>query len=754
MLLSSSHKIFSTVAVVIYSTIGIMAQPYVLQGVVRDAHEGEVLVAATVQCSGEGTYTDNKGFFELEVGAGPQTIMVSYVGYDPYEQALNLDRDSVFLEILLSATSNLLKEVTVTTGKFEQPLGETTASIEILKPALLEQTNTTSIDEVLGKVPGVSIIDGQANIRGGSGYSYGAGSRVLVLVDDIPAYQADAGFPNWDDFPLENMAQMEVVKGASSALYGSSALNGIINLRTAYAREDPVTKASVFYGLTMSPSDKQKKWWDTPPNEIGVSISDARRLGKWDLVHAGYFLDRNSVNRENYNRYGRLNSKIRYRISDAVELGVRGSFNRGINQSFFYWQDSESGAYQGDSMTYSTGDYFRYSIDPYLKIINRKGDRHELKTRYFDVDNKNNANRSNRSKLYYGEYQFLHRMPGINAVLTMGVVSLSTQVNAALYGDTVLTSSNLAGFIQLEKRFLDRFKLNAGFRYEKNTVDGPSQIGNDRIPDGLVKESKPVFHAGLNYRAGEATYFRASWGQGYRYPTIAEKYISTSFGATLVSPNLQLNSESGWSAEIGLKQGFQVADFQGMADIAAYWSEYFDMMEFVFTGLIKGFQSQNIGDTRIRGIDFSLNGKGKLFGIPSFILAGYTFIDPRFQTFTEQDSINSTADYNILKYRSKHLVKFDIQTDGPHFNVGLSFQYTSNQEAVDRVFYLFIPGIENFRNTHRGYAITDLRLFYNLSPTLTFTTQVKNLFNVEYSVRPGLLEPPRNLTFRLDFKIT
>ncbi|MBK8505101.1 MAG: TonB-dependent receptor [Saprospiraceae bacterium] len=459
------------------------------------------------------------------------------------------------------------------------------------------------------------------------------------------------------------------------------------------------------------------------------------------------------MNRESYNQYGRINSKIRYRISDGVEVGIRGSFNRGINQSFFYWKDSQAGAYQGDSSTYSTGDYLRYSIDPYLKIINRRGDRHEFKGRYFDIDNRNNANRSNKSTLYYGEYQFLHRIPKLNAVLTLGLVNLNTQVSAKLYGDTVLTSTNLAGFVQLDKKLSDRLTINTGFRYEQNKVNGPSQVGNDQIPDGKVKESKPVFRIGTNYRLAEGTFLRGSWGQGYRYPTIAEKYISTSFGATLVSPNLTLKSESGWSAEVGIKQGFEIGEFQGLADLAAYWSEYLDMTEFVFTGLIKGFQSQNIGDTRIRGFDFSLNTRGKMLGVPTLILAGYTFIDPRFQNFTTRDSINSTATYNILKYRSKHLVKFDLQTDASTVNFGISVQYTSNQEAVDKVFYLFIPGIQAFRESHRGYALTDVRVQYKMTDGFTLTTQLRNLFNIEYSQRPGILEPPRNLTLRADFKL-
>jgi Outer membrane receptor for ferrienterochelin and colicins len=62
---------------------------------------------------------------------------------------------------------------------------------------------------------------------------------VLLLLDDIPVLQPDAGTPNWDDLPVENIAQIEVIKGAASALYGSSAMNGIVNVRTAYAGSEP-----------------------------------------------------------------------------------------------------------------------------------------------------------------------------------------------------------------------------------------------------------------------------------------------------------------------------------------------------------------------------------------------------------------------------------------------------------------------------------------------------------------------------------
>ncbi|MBK6986176.1 MAG: TonB-dependent receptor plug domain-containing protein [Bacteroidetes bacterium] len=79
------------------------------------------------------------------------------------------------------------------------------------------------------------VSDGQASIRGGSGYSYGAGTRVLMLVDEMRMISADAADIKWNYLPLENLEQVEVIKGAASALFGSSAMNGVINMRTAYA---------------------------------------------------------------------------------------------------------------------------------------------------------------------------------------------------------------------------------------------------------------------------------------------------------------------------------------------------------------------------------------------------------------------------------------------------------------------------------------------------------------------------------------
>ena len=86
------------------------------------------------------------------------------------------------------------------------------------------------------------MVDGEPQIRSGSGFSYGAGSRVMVMVDDLPVLSGDAGRPTWGFLPLENLEQIEVIKGASSVLYGSAALSGVINIRTRYPDARPLTR--------------------------------------------------------------------------------------------------------------------------------------------------------------------------------------------------------------------------------------------------------------------------------------------------------------------------------------------------------------------------------------------------------------------------------------------------------------------------------------------------------------------------------
>lgn len=733
--------------------------PARITGTVKDGISGDVLTGATVHTDARSTVTNYDGGFNLELMPGVHLLKISFVGYDAQEMEVKVNEQGIVdLMVNLQPAAHLLETATVTTGRFERPLGETTVSLELIKPRFIEQVNAVRLDEALNRLPGVNMIDGQANIRGGSGFSYGAGSRVMLLVDDIPALQADAGYPNWGDMAIENMEQVEVLKGAASALYGSAALNGIVNVRSAFAKSTPFTKATAFFTAYLDPSDPVRKWWGNgrQPYSTGASVTHRQKFGKLDMAGSLFLVNTESFVKDAYDKQGRINLGLRYRLTDRLAIGMNSNVNVGSSQSFFLWGNDKEGAYLGGGdNNNSQSDKVRFFIDPYLNYYDKGGNRHKVLGRIYSIDNDNSLNQSNRSSLVYTEYQFQRNFSSANLVLTAGAVATFSRISAELYSDTTFTSRNMAGYVQLEKKFFKWLTLTAGARLENNYIRTPDSIGGARVPQNLNEETLPVFRAGANARLSPFTFLRGSWGQGYRFPTIAEKFINTDFSSFRVIPNLQLGSETGWTAEIGLRQGMKFGSWNGYLDLAGFWSEYRDMMEFSFVGLAGfppafSFQSQNIGNTVIRGVEVNWTGQGTLFGLPFNMFAGYMHIDPRYKNFGQKENDNSSADYNVLKYRFRNSWKLDIEMPiTRRLSAGYSFQYNSPMEAIDGIFTL-IPGVYEFRQANnKGFHVMDVRAGYRFGRIFEAWVILKNATNQAYSVRPAQLDPPRNITLRL-----
>jgi len=143
----------------------------------------------------------------------------------------------------------MLETFTISENKTASRLKNSTISLDIIRPELISNTSPTNIEESINRMSGVQIVDNQPSIRGGGGWSYGAGSRVQVLVDGLPMLSGDAGQPLWTFLPTEGIKNVEVLKGASSVIYGSSALNGVINLKTRSPFSDPFTQVTVSTGV-------------------------------------------------------------------------------------------------------------------------------------------------------------------------------------------------------------------------------------------------------------------------------------------------------------------------------------------------------------------------------------------------------------------------------------------------------------------------------------------------------------------------
>ena len=196
-------------------------------------------------------------------------------------------------------------------------------------------------------------------------------------------------------------------------------------------------------------------------------------------------------------------------------------------------------------------------------------------------------------------------------------------------------------------------------------------------------------------------------------------------------------------------------------------------MEFSLSQGTFAFQSLNVGDTEIKGIDISIGGQGEIKGAEISLIGGYTYIDPKYVEFdpagnnggpnvydpaTETGLFNaatSSSDENILKYRFRHTFKLDAQVSIKKFTFGGSYSYNSFMEAVDALFELPVPiqGLKDYREeNNQGISVLDLRLGYNFTKNIKLSVLAKNVLNNEYIRRPAYIEAPRSFTARVDFE--
>ncbi len=821
-----------------------------LKGVVTDTKTGETLIGASVVLESDkavGAATDFDGNYSVPLPEGTHKIIFSFTGYNTKTKEVTIKAgQTTSLNMDLSLAVKELGAVVVSAGKFEQKVEDLTVSVEIINPSLVENKGTTSAETAINQTPGVQIIDSEPQIRGGSGYSFGAGSRVTVLVDDLPLLSGDAGRPSWGFIPVENLEQIEVIKGASSVLYGSSALSGIINIRTAYPKDTPQTKITAMVGMYDNPPRGSTKWWSgANPMLANLNFFHSRKIGNLDFVIGGNILADDghvgpgkeaylgangedsvgtsgatvykpypksgaftNVAREEgtFNKRFRINTNLRYRSKKHVGLayGVNFNFSKGISKGALLWESYATGVYRPFPGSDTRTDQTIFNVDPFITYYGRKnGNRHTLRTRAFYTNNGNDNNQANQSMLYYGEYQFQRRVKSINdLMITAGAMGTYSSGKAQLYAGIDSSGENsfinAAAYVQIDKKFWKRLNVTLGGRYEFFQV-------NDNEKQGV-----PVFRAGASYGVGKATFFRSSFGQGFRFPTIAERYIRTNVGGINIFPNPNIEPEKSWNFEVGVKQGIKIGKFYGYLDLAGFWQRYYNTVEFTFNKWDTisdfsrfadnfGFKSVNTGNTQVWGVDFSVLGQGKFtdhFGVN--ILAGYTYTMP--QTLNPDKAYNAQSPdsayqavagalayntssldttNNILKYRFQHLVKLDVEFNIYGVSLGISYRFNSYMQNADKIFYDLDAGIlptglkgvglieARGDNVDRenpswslnppqdkpGISIVDARLSYTIKKTHKIAFIVNNVFNEEYALRPLNVNPMRmyNLQYTVSF---
>ena len=757
-----------------------------LTGTIKDADNQDVLIGVNilVEKTDMGTITDENGLYELNLEAGDYTLSFSYVGFEPISKNISADgKTPLSLDIELKPA--LGDVIIVTDGKYEKKLEESTVSVDVISPKMLENNNITSLDEAVKKVSGVQIMDGQVSIRGGSGFAYGAGSRVSFLVDGQLLLSAELSDVKWNFVPLENAEQVEVIKGSASVLYGSGALNGVINVRTAYAKEGkPYTAFSLYSGVYDQPRVDSMRWYDHKTNLggqplfYGAFFAHREKITKkLDLVFGGNFHLSNGYIREFDERRFRVNTNLKYtpKIGGKTVIGLNTNLMYHEIETFFLAKDMGRNAYV--PITDGGRDrYISFTLDPYLTTYDKFNNKHDLRGRWFMISKPRGGapdNPPSVGNLFSFEYQFQRNFEN-GLIITAGNLTQHFRANSILFDtdpnvDRALFAGSSSGFYaQIDKKFFKKLNITAGIRQENFFIDT------------FFTAAPPVFRLGANWEINKSNFLRASYGQGFRFPSLAERFINAPSGEAGINvgifPNPDLRPEIGWSTEFAYRHQLKIRNFRIYADAAFFWMEYKDMVEFELGSYPEGlgFKSVNVANARVAGWEFSTQGEGLIGKTPFRIWGGYTYSCPvntasdttlrdigtymnfLWTTFSKGIEHNDFVNVRkLLKYRSMHNFRMDAETElFGRWIVGGVANFNSYVHHVDLLFsFGIVPNFTEFRLAHnRGDWTFDLRAGYKINDKQRVNFVVNNLLNREYTLRPARMEAPR--TFQVKYSHT
>jgi iron complex outermembrane receptor protein len=482
------------------------------------------------------------------------------------------------------------------------------------------------------------------------------------------------------------------------------------------------------------------------------------------------------------------------------------------NAQSYVWFDADTNIFR----TYEGSLYqfkeFTFYIDPSVKYLSTKGAAHTFRNRIlYSNSNELSGNLDAQAMMVFDEYQYNKTIKKIG----MNIVAGASNQYATSYGPVFsgegdphavvgekepssAFSNNFAMYAQVEQKFFKKRNLTVqlGGRWEFYNLWGPEIVSE--------KKNKPIFRLGVNYQVFQSkTAVRASFGQGYRFPTIGEKFISLTVGDYGFYPNPQLKPESSWNAEVGIMQPFQVFGFRGMFDVCYFHQDYQNFIEFSMGAWGSspnpakrfGYKFLNIGPAKVNGIDASFMGEGRISkDVKYTLMASYTWSNPTtkdpaliYYTYkpkpdspeTGYSFLNSSSDTtrNVLKYRIEHMVKLDLEfTFFKKFSLGGSLNYYSPMRNVDKFMFQFDknnPSLSEgwreelskwdedlpfynfynfFHDNRKGSLTLDLRTTYHFDK-VSISFIVKNATNQLYALRPLYAESTRTYTLQLIMRL-
>lgn len=712
---------FAALLVLLFNP-NIYSQVYSISGKVTDLNLQPLSqVNLIINELSNGTTTDDKGNYKFEdLPPGKYSLTSSYVGYAAFTSTFEIADQNLILNLTLIPQAVQTADVVITAGKYEQKKNELTVSSNIIESDFLRSKNISNLEDAFRYVSGINMTEDQISIRGSSGYSRGAGSRVLLALDGIPFYTGDTGETIWELLPLNSINKIEIIKGAASSLYGSTAIGGVVNVLTDPISETPSTIVKAFAGFFDKPFYDEWKWSDDLRAFNGVTISHSQKLKSFSLDAAITRLESEGYKQNDfYHKYIGF-TKFEYSFSPLTSIKLLFNSLNKRSGSFLYWKNSMKALVPPDDSQGERTETNRYLTALLLKSALTEKLILETKLSYYlNIwnDNSDFMNESN-SDIFRGEVQLTNFISD-DLINVSGFELISSKVNSNIFGNP--NSNSIGAYSQLDVNLIENLKSTAGIRYDITKIEGLSDF------------SSFAPKVGFNFKVTDKIFLRSSAGWGFRAPSLAEVFTSTSTSGIIVKPNLNVKPESNLFIEGGVNYlPFEEWTF----DAAIFNNELYDFIEPSVDPSDGLIFFNNVTRARIQGSE--ITSEFLLFDKKIILTFGYTYL------WARDVNLNKT-----LKYRPRHSFISSAQYNFSNFHLEMNFRYWSRVEEIDDELKFIIQDadkrVEVFvLDVNAGYDFNKLLL------PLKINLIANNLLNYNYVELIGNLQPIRNFSLSME----